>query len=414
MKHTRLACAAITLAVLASACGEGGQAGSDASSPSAPSTTWSPIIPTTTPFAEPPGPAVTQPEPDVAEPWFDGIWPGTRAALDEQRRAFDEGHQPWRADPVATAAAFLRSVGIEEPVMGSYDRAGGRTGVVRYESGSVPGFVFLRQVEGNPLPYVVRLETPRFELVQTEREGGELRVEVASPTPGTIVARAGSFASEWQDDQQVPVVQGPPITLTLDIDDPRRPVLLEVRHEGADGVASIARVRVQPAVSSSKGSSSRGPSAPSGGERLSTDSQLRVGGFGPVEVGMTLDQALGAAGVPMTITGSRYCEILTAPGGPEFVRFVSTAESEGRITVIGVMSESVSTEAGIRKGSTEAEVQAAYPGGLERLGADDAHRLVHRPADDDDHALAFLVVDSKVVSMETGVADLVEAQEYCS
>ena len=397
----RLACAAIALATLATACGDGGgQAGTEGALPTTPSTSTLPSS------SEPQGPAVTQPEPDVAEPWFDGIWPDSRAALDEQRRAFDEGHHPWRTDPVETANAFLRSVGIAEPVMGSYDRAGGRTGVVQFESDSVPGLVFLREVEGNPLPYVVRLETPRFEVVQTEREGGEVRVEVASASPGTVVARVGSLASVWQDDEQVQVVQGPPVTLTLEVADPRQPVLLEVYHQGADGMTASARVRVQPAVPSSQG--------PSGGNRLSIDSQLRVGGFGPIEVGMTLDQALTAAGVPMTVSGSRYCEILTAPGGPEFVRFVSSAESEGRITVIGVLSDSVSTEAGIRKGSTEDEVRAAYPAGeLERWGADDAHRLVHRPANGD-QALAFLVVDSKVVQMETGVADLLKAQEYCS
>jgi hypothetical protein len=184
---------------------------------------------------------------------------------------------------------------------------------------------------------------------------------------------------------------------------------MEVRHQGDDGRIAVARLRVQPAAPSSP--------APSGGARLSTDSRLRIGGFGPVEVGMTLDQAMAAAGVPLTISGSRYCEILTAPGGPEFVRFVSTAESEGRITVIGVVSDVVSTEEGIRYGSTEADVLAAYPdGAFDRYGSDDAHRLVHRPtgAGDDDHALAFLVVNSKVVQMETGLLGLLNAQEYCS
>ena len=112
--------------------------------------------------------------------------------------------------------------------------------------------------------------------MQTEREGGAVRVEVASVAPGTLVARAGSFASEWQDEQQAPVLQGPPVTLTLAIDDPRQPVLLEVRHQGADGAVGVARVRVQPAVpSSAAGPPRRRPPV----HRL----QPRPDGFGPIE-----------------------------------------------------------------------------------------------------------------------------------
>ncbi len=146
--------------------------------------------------------------------------------------------------------------------MGSYDEAGGRSGVVRYESGPVVGHVFLRRVEGNPLPYVVRLESPLFDVVQTERTGGSVRVEVASVIPGTIVARAGSVESEWQDEAEAPILQGPPVTLTLAIDDPREPVLMEVRHQGDDGVVAVARLRLQPAVPSSPAPAAAAPALP--------------------------------------------------------------------------------------------------------------------------------------------------------
>ena len=83
--------------------------------------------------------------------------------------------------------------------------------------------------------------------------------------------------------------------------------------------------------------------------------------------------------------------------------------------MIGVDSAmSVSTEEGIRLGSTEADVLAAYPGSRAQGRRRRPPSRAPAGVDDGNPALAFLVVNSKVVQHGDRVAALVEAQEYCS
>ena len=303
--------ATIVLIALATACGGPDETDSGGGRPAGTTVTTT-VTPAT---ADPTATTVTtepsdSPSDSPSGPnlWFEGIWPDSRAGLDEAKAAFDQGDQPWRADPVATARAYLLDLGLAEPVMGPFETFGGRTGSVHYQAGPVAGAVQLRMEDGNPLPYVVRLSSARAEVVRTEREGDILRVEVASLAPGILVARAGTFGSEWQDEQQAPAPVGPPVTFTLAVEASPLPLLLEVRHEGEDGMVGIARLRVQPSVAA-------GASGTPAGDPLSAASRLRPDGIGPIDIGMTHDQALAAAGVPLIVAGTEYCGLLRAVGG---------------------------------------------------------------------------------------------------
>ncbi|HEX7276406.1 MAG TPA: hypothetical protein VF244_03450, partial [Acidimicrobiales bacterium] len=147
------------------------------------------------------------------------------------------------------------------------------------------------------------------------------------------------------------------------------------------------------------------------GERLSGASRLRPDGIGPIDVGMTADEALTAAGVPMVVSVTEHCETFRGAGGPGFVNLVAPTGSEGRIRVVTVFGDTVATAEDIRVGSPEADVLAAYPG-IERLGSGDAHRLAHRAAGD--HALVFVVVNATVVAMQAGSAATVLSEEFCA
>jgi hypothetical protein len=416
MRIERFACMAVALLAVAPACGSGERpSGAVSAEPAAPATTsktttasgadptsgW-----TSTPATRTPPAGAPDPDPAPAwdpEPEFDGIWPDNLLALDELRVAVEQGHQPWRSDPVETARAYVLQRGMADPVMGPYVATGPLTGDVGFDAGA-HGVVVLGRIEGNPIPYVVSLRSSRVEILHLEREGGELRVEVHNRAPGTITAHVGRFASEWHDEKTVRVETGP-LSLTLRALDGELPLLLEVRHEGVDGVLAVAAVRVRPEAAP--------PASP---DRLSASSRLRIDGIGPIRVGMTVDQAKAAAGVPLTVMTSDYCTSLRGTGGPDGVTLVSPNESGGRITVIIVSTPVVSTLSGIRVGSTDADVLATYPGQIETVGTGDVHRLIFTAWDPTfrDRTLTFHIRNSRVAEMWAGVRGVERSDELCA
>ena len=94
---------------------------------------------------------------------------------------------------------------------------------------------------------------------------------------------------------------------------------------------------------------------------------------------MTLAEAEGAAGVPMTRTVGPYCTELAPTGGPAGLSLVSTGAGN-RVDVVTVSEPGVTTVDGIGIGSTLAEVADAYPS-LERKLVNDEGRLVYRSED---------------------------------
>ncbi|RMF65767.1 MAG: hypothetical protein D6742_11685 [Cyanobacteria bacterium J069] len=98
---------------------------------------------------------------------------------------------------------------------------------------------------------------------------------------------------------------------------------------------------------------------------LSSDSRVQLKGIGPVRVGMTVNEAKQAAGVPLVRVENAYgeegdaCYSLSAQGVPGLGFMVT----DGRIARVEVGRESsIKTLSGAGIGSTEAQIQQLYPG----------------------------------------------------
>jgi hypothetical protein len=105
--------------------------------------------------------------------------------------------------------------------------------------------------------------------------------------------------------------------------------------------------------------------------RLSLGSRVTATGIGPVQVGMSVPQAEGAGGVRLQRTMDEYyprCWYVVPKGWPKvhdhdlLVDRVGFMITGGTIARIDVWAGSIATREGIRIGSTERQVQRAYPG----------------------------------------------------
>jgi hypothetical protein len=149
---------------------------------------------------------------------------------------------------------------------------------------------------------------------------------------------------------------------------------------------------------------------------LSSSSRLRIDGIGPITVGMTVAEARAAAGTELSLRKDPYCDGLTAPRGPSGVALIVTSPPTGRIDLIIVNEPTVATISGIRVGSTEAEVKAAYPGRIRTVNPSaPVRRLVYEATDPAlaDRVLVFVIDGSRVATMYAGVRNQVEADEIC-
>lgn len=147
-------------------------------------------------------------------------------------------------------------------------------------------------------------------------------------------------------------------------------------------------------------------------EPLSSTSRLRVDGLGPITIGMSIDEARAAAGVPLAPNVGPYCTSLATGGGVALL----SAGGTNAVDVIVVDGGPVRTLSGIGIGSTEAEVLSAYGSQLQ-VGPSDAptRRIVYRATDPAlaDRSLVFHVRAGRVILMQAGVRSVVEADEMC-
>jgi len=144
------------------------------------------------------------------------------------------------------------------------------------------------------------------------------------------------------------------------------------------------------------------------------DWKLSVDGLGPVRVGMTLDQASAAAGVPLKPFRNAFCRTLVSgPGEPEMT---FGADGSDRINFITV-GKGITTVSGIGYASTEADVRRAYPGQIEASGSPNPYRLVYRPRSPSLSAFSLVFVlagTGRVASMTAGLRNTAEAEEQCA
>ena len=160
-------------------------------------------------------------------------------------------------------------------------------------------------------------------------------------------------------------------------------------------------------------------------QRLTADSRLSLEGVGPVRIGMTLNEASTAAGVPI--------RRLDMPPGPECRYAVPDRASgtgdelgfmvvNGRIVRIdvGILGpDRIRTVSGMGKGNTEAEVRATYPGRIRvepHPYTPNGRYLVYLPGDPGLRHLGmiFETVDGQVRTFRAGLAEEVSWTEGCS
>jgi hypothetical protein len=149
---------------------------------------------------------------------------------------------------------------------------------------------------------------------------------------------------------------------------------------------------------------------------LSASSRLRIDGIGPINVGMTVAQARAVAGTELSLNKEPYCDVLTAPRGPAGLSLIVTDPPAGPVDLIVVKDGPVATVSGIRVGSTEAQVLAAYPGRLRKVNpSQPVHRLIYEATDPRlaDRVLVFVIDNSRVATMYAGVRNQAEADEIC-
>ena len=158
-------------------------------------------------------------------------------------------------------------------------------------------------------------------------------------------------------------------------------------------------------------------------ERLTPASRLRLDGIGPVRVGMTLEEASKVSGLTFTVDPTSgpdpgRCGFARPEGVPPGVGFM--VKDNTTIVRIDVSGPSVATDTGLRVGSTEADVMAAYPGRISvrphLFKGPEGHNLVHVP---DEPAvkgfeLLFETDGRTVTTFRTGVIDFVEAPGGCA
>jgi hypothetical protein len=157
-------------------------------------------------------------------------------------------------------------------------------------------------------------------------------------------------------------------------------------------------------------------------ERLTTSSRLSLDGIGPVDIGMTLDQASAAAGTPIRTRPEDpfgpECEYAYAAGVPELAFMVINGRIE-RVDVVDRSGRRVKTVSGVGNGDTEEAVKRTYPGRIRVEGhpyLPTGHYLVYVPADPAfAHLSMIFETDGQVVtSFRAGMRRPVAQIEGCS
>lgn len=161
--------------------------------------------------------------------------------------------------------------------------------------------------------------------------------------------------------------------------------------------------------------------APPAPERLTSASRLSLDGIGPVDIGMTLEEASAAAGTPIRTRPSdpfgpecQYAYAAAVPG-------VAFMVINGRIARVdaGDPGGDLRTVSGIGRGSTEDEVKRTYPGRIRVEGhpyLPTGRYLVYVPADAGlSHLSMIFETDGRVVTrFRAGLKGAVAQIEGCS
>ena len=144
--------------------------------------------------------------------------------------------------------------------------------------------------------------------------------------------------------------------------------------------------------------------------------KVNMRGLGPIQAGMTLDEANAASGNRLIIPATlEECDFVRLGKGPDDPLFMVEQRKIARVDV--VRSSIITTEAGAKIGDTEDRIKALYPGvATQPHKYTDGHYLVVTPSAtaDQPYRLIFETDGQKVLRYRSGRMPFVEYVEGCS
>ncbi len=146
------------------------------------------------------------------------------------------------------------------------------------------------------------------------------------------------------------------------------------------------------------------------------DDAVSIDGYRGVRIGMTVEEASTAYGAPLLPAGpveqGAACYEIFPGGTPGTLSFMVV---DGRVARVDVEGPGPRTSTRVGVGSTEAEVQAAYPGGVvvspHKYTGPEGHYLTVTPREG--AALIFETDGSKVTQYRAGSLPAVAYVEGC-
>lgn len=142
---------------------------------------------------------------------------------------------------------------------------------------------------------------------------------------------------------------------------------------------------------------------------------LHAQGYGPVRLGMTVEQARAAVGLDSAqapvFQESERCAVMVSDALPN----LNFAFVDRRLALVYSESPEVATDAGLRKGDPEARLAELYPGPLQQLEGtiSGARRVMLAHASADSSRLAVNLMNGRVVALAVGSEAQVRPPVMC-
>ncbi len=159
------------------------------------------------------------------------------------------------------------------------------------------------------------------------------------------------------------------------------------------------------------------PSAIKAQRKLTEKWKLSLNSIGPIQVGMSVEEAEKAAGIKLTQSYNKECSYVRPEGNDYDLLFIVT---DNRIARIDVREESrITTGSGIGIGDADEQIQALYPGQIKVT----PHKydpkgeyltFVPKNSSEADYRIVFETKRNRVTSVRAGKLPEVEWVEGCS
>lgn len=159
------------------------------------------------------------------------------------------------------------------------------------------------------------------------------------------------------------------------------------------------------------------PSAIKAQRKLTEKWKLSLNSIGPIQVGMSVEEAEKAAGIKLTQPYNKECSYVRPEGNDYDLLFIVT---DNRIARIDVREESrITTVTGIGVGDADEQIQALYPGQIKVT----PHKydpkgeyltFVPKNSSEANYRIVFETKRNRVTSIRAGKLPEVEWVEGCS